>query len=212
MQLNYEGITIKKVAIKSTRARDNILNTFWQQSDIDLSNGLNFTSPGSIFVRFTHLQHHSFTYNITVTNTGKERMGTCRIFLAPKYDEGEGSWLFRDQKNLFIALDRFTVNCMYLLCDLFILHLIFIVKVGDNTIIRKSTESSVTIPFEQTFRDLNLRPPEPDNLQKFYFCGCGWPMHMLIPKGDSAGFPCELFVMISNYADDMVNAVFSQLK
>lgn len=110
-QLNYDGITVTNISIKSMKAPDNYLNTFWQQSDLDLSRGLDFQPRGSLYIRFTHLQHHEFTYNITVNNTGIERMGTCRIFIAPKFDEKGALWLFKDQKNMFIALDRFTINC-----------------------------------------------------------------------------------------------------
>ena len=41
-------------------------------------------------------------------------MGTCRIFIAPKFDERGLPMLFRDQKGLFVELDKFTVNCKYL--------------------------------------------------------------------------------------------------
>lgn len=76
---------------------------------------------------------------------------------------------------------------------------------GQNTIQRQSTDSSVTIPFERSFRNLEAnRPTGGDALEQFNFCGCGWPQHMLIPKGTPEGFNCHLFVMISNYADDRV--------
>lgn len=79
------------------------------------------------------------------------------------------------------------------------------VKPGQNTIERRSTESSVTIPYESTFRNLDLnRPGGGDSLEQFNFCGCGWPQHMLCPKGSREGFPMELFVMISDYKDDEV--------
>lgn len=78
-------------------------------------------------------------------------------------------------------------------------------KVGQNVIKRRSDESTVTIPFERTFRDLDTGRPINDDAQ-FNFCGCGWPQHMLIPKGTPEGFPCELFVMISNYEDDKVKS------
>lgn len=82
-----------------------------------------------------------------------------------------------------------------------------VVKPGRNTISRKSTESAITIPFEQTFRDLNdERPPEsdPEGLDRFNFCGCGWPHHMLLPKGTENGYSMQLFIMVSNYEDDKV--------
>lgn len=63
----------------------------------------------------------------------------------------------------------------------------------------------MTIPFERTFRDLSERPGGGSTLQQFNFCGCGWPHHMLVPKGSKEGFPMELFVMVSDYKDDAVS-------
>lgn len=65
----------------------------------------------------------------------------------------------------------------------------------------------MTIPFEQTFRDLDLnRPTGGTALDDFNFCGCGWPQHMLLPRGTAEGYPMHLFVMISNYDDDRVSS------
>ncbi|CAH1101426.1 unnamed protein product [Psylliodes chrysocephalus] len=190
-QLNYPGVTVEGIAVESGQSR-NTFNTFWQQSDIDLSRGMDFQPRGSVLARFTHLNHQAFNYRVTVNNTGAARQGTCRIFMAPKFDERGNPWLFRDQKLMMVELDRFKVN----------------LKQGQNTIMRASTDSSVTIPFERTFRDLDTsRPQGGDDLAGFNFCGCGWPQHMLIPRGntDSPGFRAELFVMISNFDDDRVD-------
>lgn len=83
----------------------------------------------------------------------------------------------------------------------------FPVNGGANTITRQSTESSVTIPFEQTFRDLSAQGNDPrqQGLAAFNFCGCGWPQHMLVPKGTEAGAQYQLFVMLSNYELDQVS-------
>ncbi|XP_018333662.1 phenoloxidase 1 isoform X2 [Agrilus planipennis] len=188
-QLTFDGVTVSDVSVSSQNSTPNVLNTFWQQSDVDLSRGMDFQPRGSVFARFTHLQHQPFRYTVTVDNNGAQRQGTCRIFLAPKFDERGNPWLFRDQKGLFIELDRFVVN----------------LRQGKNTITRNSTESSVTIPFERTFRNLDWdRPADQASLEQFNFCGCGWPQHLLIPKGTTDGYACELFVMISNYQDDRV--------
>lgn len=81
------------------------------------------------------------------------------------------------------------------------------VNAGENTITRLSTQSSVTIPFEQTFRDLSPQSGDPrrTNLAAFNFCGCGWPQHMLVPKGNEAGVTYQFFVMLSNYELDRVS-------
>lgn len=78
-----------------------------------------------------------------------------------------------------------------------------------NTIPRRSDESSVTIPFERTFRNLNDRPASGTDAEAaFNFCGCGWPHHLLIPKGTPEGMAYELFVMVSNFNDDRVLPFF----
>nr|Q8I6K2.1 RecName: Full=Phenoloxidase 2; AltName: Full=Prophenoloxidase-II; Flags: Precursor [Holotrichia diomphalia]BAC15602.1 prophenoloxidase-I [Holotrichia diomphalia] len=190
-QLDYAGVQITDVNIKTPNAPDNEFRTFWQQSDVDMSRGVDFQDPGSVFVRFTHLNHEPFSYNITVNNTGNGvQEGTCRIFLAPATDERGNPWLFNNQRVMFVEMDRFKVT----------------LRQGQNTITRNSTQSSVTIPFERTFRDLDTnRPAEgSEELDIFNFCGCGWPHHLLVPKGTPDGFKAQLFVMISNYADDKV--------
>lgn len=79
---------------------------------------------------------------------------------------------------------------------------LFSVKPGTFKIIRSSTESTVTIPFEQTYRDLSQVTEEKQAETRF--CGCGWPHNLLVPKGTPTGYPCELFVMISDYEQDKV--------
>lgn len=82
----------------------------------------------------------------------------------------------------------------------------FSVKSGSNTFERRSIESNVTIPYEQTFRDLSNRPTDGEALQNYNYCGCGWPDHLLIPKGSADGYPAELFVMISDAKNDIVSS------
>lgn len=75
-----------------------------------------------------------------------------------------------------------------------------------NDIRRRSDESSVTIPYERSFRRIGTRdqPVGGDALANFQFCGCGWPQHMLLPKGNGGGVQYDLFVMVSNFEDDTV--------
>lgn len=79
---------------------------------------------------------------------------------------------------------------------------------GNNTIPRASIDSSVTIPFERSFRDVDTNRPADGTAEaeQFNLCGCGWPQHLLVPKGEQGrGRLCDLFVMISNYADDRID-------
>ncbi|CAG9826092.1 unnamed protein product [Diabrotica balteata] len=186
-KLNFDNITIQDVQVQTAEGPANKLQTYWQQFDVDLSKGLDIKTHGPIFVRLTYLNHVPFTYKITVNNNSNgPTVGTCRIFMAPKFDEKGKTWLFRNQKNLFIELDKFKVN----------------LDPGTNTITRKSSESSVTIPFDRTYRNLDKNPSEGGDHEGF--CRCGWPENMLIPKGCD-NFEAELFVMISDYAGDRID-------
>ncbi|XP_012279901.1 phenoloxidase 2-like isoform X2 [Orussus abietinus] len=189
-QLGYPDVRVTDAEIVTPNASKNVLSTFWQQSDVDMSRGLDFVPRGSVLARYTHLQHVPYVYRIKVVNQSRTlKLGTCRIYMSPKTDERGLPMPFRDQKNFMIELDKFTVS----------------LKPGENQVERKSDESSVTIPFERTFRNLDAgRPTDVAQLEEFNFCGCGWPQHMLIPKGTKEGLRSELFVMISNYDNDKV--------
>lgn len=76
---------------------------------------------------------------------------------------------------------------------------------GSNSIRRRSDESSVTIPYERSFRRIGSKfTPTGAGLAEFQFCGCGWPAHMLLPKGSESGVQYDIFVMVSNFEDDTV--------
>ncbi|XP_023313615.1 phenoloxidase subunit 1-like [Trichogramma pretiosum] len=190
-QLGFAGIQVTEVRVNSPGSNPNTLSTHWTKSDIDLSRGLDFAPRGSTLVRITHLNHDEFTYSIGVNNnSGRPAIGTVRVFIAPKFNE-QGSLLsFNEQRLMMIEMDKFTE---------------FSVNNGRNVITRASTESALTIPFEATFRNLDEGRPDETDLQgsdRFNFCGCGWPQHMLVPKGTQQGYPMELFVMITNFQLD----------
>lgn len=143
-------------------------------------------------------------------------MGTCRIFMAPHNDERGTPFQLRDQRHVMCEMDRFIVGCNFnpffsfnsFSFALISHYLRQIVNPGNNLIRRESTDSSVTIPFERTFRDVDTNRPADGTTEseQFNLCGCGWPQHLLVPKGEEGrGTQCDLFVMISNYADDRID-------
>lgn len=95
--------------------------------------------------------------------------------------------LFRDQRLLMTEMDKFTVACKLSMCENAIAsstehqEYFFPVNPGPNTIPRRSTDSSVTIPFERTFRNLDQNRPNAGTTEEaeFNFCGCGWPQHVI---------------------------------
>lgn len=77
---------------------------------------------------------------------------------------------------------------------------------GENILEQRADQSSITIPYQKQFGTENLaRAPLDDKAyDDFKSCNCGWPDHMLLPKGSATGMSFDLFVMISNYDDDKV--------
>ncbi|XP_049297016.1 phenoloxidase 8-like [Anopheles funestus] len=190
-ELSFPGVTIvdATVQITSGKAARNRLLTFWQRTQVDLGTGLDFGPQGNVVATFTHIQHAPFAYQIMVHNeTVEQKKGTVRIFLAPIYDAYGEQLLLSEQRRYVLELDKFVVN----------LH------PGENRIIRHSDQSSVTIPYERTFRRIDAsNMPGSEN---FRFCNCGWPDHMLLPKGHPDGQPFDLFIMVSDYKDDAVSS------
>ncbi|XP_052872969.1 phenoloxidase 8-like [Anopheles cruzii] len=192
-QLGNEGVSVTSVGVQLTRPNTpaNVLLTYWQRSQVDLAAGLDFGPQGNVFASFTHLQHAPFSFRVEVNNaSGASKQATLRIWIAPKVDERGTALPFREQRQYFIEMDTATVT----------------LNPGMNTIVRRSDDSSVTIPYERTFRAIGTKaqPAAPSQLAQFRFCGCGWPAHMLLPKGSPEGVQFDLFAMVSDYAQDQV--------
>uniref|UniRef100_A0A182QSW5 Tyrosinase copper-binding domain-containing protein n=1 Tax=Anopheles farauti TaxID=69004 RepID=A0A182QSW5_9DIPT len=193
VDLSNPGVNLLSLETELNRHASvkNRLLTFWQRSQVDLGAGLDFGPDGNVYVTFTHLQHAAFNYRLQVAYSGTARPATVRIFLAPKRNEKGVALTFEEQRRLVIEMDRFKVN----------------LTPGINNIIRRSTNSSVTIPYERTFRNVSQT-----NLgdASFRFCGCGFPAHMLVPKGDTVGVQYDLFAMLSDYNKDKVDPPFDE--
>jgi len=110
-QLDFPGVQITDIGVQTPNQPANLISTFWTKSDVDLSRGLDFTPRGPVLARFTHLNHTDFTYRIIANNRNNaSRQGTVRIFIAPRQDERGLPYVFRDQKELMIEMDKFTVS------------------------------------------------------------------------------------------------------
>ncbi|XP_046990320.1 phenoloxidase 2-like isoform X2 [Schistocerca americana] len=186
-QLTFPGVNVSGIELITANSIKNEFTTFWQKSDVDLSRGLDFAPGGAVYARITHLQHAPYLFAVQVSNSGPPRTGTVRIFLAPKFNEQGRPMLFREQKNLFIEMDKFTVH----------------LKTGLNVFWRESKKSSVTATVGSPLKNLNNSDPQ--SQEAGGYCSCGWPRHLMIPKGKPEGLPAHLFVMISDYAIDRVD-------
>lgn len=64
-ELNFNGIEVSKVELADEKGNFvDELKTFWQKSVIDLENGLDFSAPGTLLARLTHLNYETFSYKL----------------------------------------------------------------------------------------------------------------------------------------------------
>nr|CCA94925.1 hemocyanin subunit d [Mastigoproctus giganteus] len=182
-ELDFPGIHILSTTVKSKVA--NVIHTTLKQDSLELHHGIPL--KGSVKVKYEHLDHDQFDYSIVVDNkTGKDKHATARIFLAPKYDELGNRIILDEQRRMYIEMDKFRVD----------LH------PGKNTITRSSDKSSVTITHVPTFDELEAGIGVGENDSEF--CSCGWPSHMLVPRGTTRGMKFQLFVMLTDFEKDDV--------
>lgn len=71
---------------------------------------------------------------------------------------------------------------------------VYSVKVGDNVITRNYKDANICNWFthESEYFNRAKKNPRPGNLDLF-----GWPSNLLLPKGNSRGYPCQLFAIVT---------------
>uniref|UniRef100_A0A240PM30 Tyrosinase copper-binding domain-containing protein n=1 Tax=Anopheles epiroticus TaxID=199890 RepID=A0A240PM30_9DIPT len=193
-ELSNGNVTLEalETQLDRTGGAVNSLVTFLERSQVDLGAGLDFGPTGSAFISFTHLQCAPFVYRLRINSSARaNRQDTVRIFLLPRQNEQGRPLSFDDRRLMAIELDSFRVN----------------LRPGMNSIVRRSTNSSVTIPYERTFG--NVVQANAGDAQS-RFCGCGWPAHMLLPKGNANGVEFDLFAMVSRFEDDNANVEYDE--
>jgi len=147
-------------------------------------------------VLIKHLVHQPFLYVIKLENTVPLVQSiTLRIFLCPISEQQD--------RRAWIEMDKFVY-------ELQPSEKAVIVRKGEqSSVVRKPAvmipKVSGTGPLEiPTVFDEHgmLRSDlvaEEDN-----YCGCGWPYHLLVPKGTSSGMPFRLLVVATDWQIDRV--------
>ncbi|XP_068228541.1 phenoloxidase 3-like [Palaemon carinicauda] len=193
-ELGVPGVRVTRVGVIQEGVPNN-LKTGWSQRDFEAGRGLDFGSTAPVLLRLTHLDHKRFDYHLQIVNSlSAEKEVTVRIFLAPTLDERGNRMNFMDQRLLWAEMDKFVTK----------------LTPGENNLVRSSLDSSITGPEEATFRELEAgREIELGSQDAIEFgqCGCGWPQHMLLPRGMPQGMDYQLFVILSDYARDRVEQV-----
>merc|ERR1712050_723615 len=134
--LNWEGVTIESVSIEGS------LETYFEDFEFSLTNAVDDTEeiadvPISAVVK--RLNHKPFSFVLNINN-GKDAEVTAsgRIYLCPRRDNNDVPFHPNVGRWGCIEMDKFWVN----------------LAPGANTIVRKASESAVTVPDSLSFDNM----------------------------------------------------------
>ncbi|XP_068211336.1 hemocyanin B chain-like [Palaemon carinicauda] len=195
---NREDLLFPGVSVLSIDV-DKDLKTFFEDYEFDLRNAVD-SAEGiqdvDLKANVRRLNHEDFSFVAEVTNNnGGNVLATFRIFLCPQYDNNLVEYTFSHGYWQCIEMDKFWKN----------------LSPGSNRVIRKSTDSSVTVPDTPSFQTLIDAADQAvtsggtlDVSQ--YERSCGIPNRMLLPKGKIDGMEFALILAVTDGSTDALNA------
>ncbi|ROT63387.1 hemocyanin subunit L3 [Penaeus vannamei] len=138
-------------------------------------------------VSIENLSVDDFAYNIEITNNNdKEVLTTVRIFAWPHRDNNGIEYTFDEGRWNSIELDKFWVK----------------LSPGSNHIVRKSSESAVTVPdvpsFDTLFKKTEAALGGADSGLTEFESATGIPNRFLLPKGNEQGLEFDLVVAVTD--------------
>jgi hypothetical protein len=128
-----------------------------------------------------YLDHEEFCYFLRFENESDQPQKiTVRIFLVATE--------FADERRLWIEMDKFSHSLN---------------PKQKAVVFRPGKLSSVV---RKPARRPPDPPPQPHPGEDPNYCDCGWPYHLLLPRGTQAGMDFRLMVMLTDYQADLVGA------
>lgn len=185
-----EELDFKDVHLNHFSVQGN-LETYFEDFEFDIVGAVDDTekiADVNLTAIIKRLNHKSFYYDMDIMNErSAPALATIRIYLCPiadyngvPYEADYGRWMCID-------LDKFWR----------------VVEPGNNHFVRKSEESSVTVPDIPSFRYLIEKADHAfefdhhPHLEKFRRT-CGIPARMLIPKGTVKGLDFQVWAMVTD--------------
>lgn len=133
-----------------------------------------------------HLDHRDFGYVIRIQNTSGRRVGvTLRIFLVPEE--------FAADRRAWIEMDKFPATLGPRV------KAVVARWGGLSSVVQKPVHrppSGRREPITSTADGGAWQDPN--------YCNCGWPFHLLLPRGTQDGLACQLLVLATDAATDQV--------
>jgi len=175
-ELSFPGVTIVESKV-STVGRNNQLWTMFDDVSVQLY-GSAIQADNSFMARYKRLNHFPFEYEFVVNSDSDNVKAKVRIYLIPKDTPNPKS-------PLVVEMDKFLVT----------------LTKGRNKITRKDLEAVTAGKRQRTLLELEIdlssnvdgiNTVELDELD-----GCGWPQHLMVPKGTPSGKEFTMVVMLS---------------
>jgi len=188
-EIEFPGVHLNDVHIEGE------LQTFFENFDFDLKMAVDSSEAVEevdVVASVPRLNHKDFAYSFDVTNdNGADAHAVVRVFLCPRRDNNGIIFSFEEGRWHCIEMDKFWHK----------------LAPGKNTFMRKSSESSVTIPdipsFSQLIHDADAAVAAGSALdQAAHTRSCGIPNRMLLPKGKSQGMEFALAVAVTDGHED----------
>ena len=219
IELAYTSLKVEKVSIVTdsdpkinnlpiekdclyTKMTKETFTVYWAQGTTPAGNA---NHAEKLYIDFPTLVHYPFDYHFTivlnrsppfsVTNPSEKPKDIdidtyklmFRVFMAPKSEVKD----LNRRRRHFVELDSFTREIKWDAQQGFY---------GTQTfeITRKSKDSTVAMQPVPTVEDISegkLGKPKS-------FCGCGWPLNLLIPRGTPTGMEADLFVLVTDWKKD----------
>ena len=129
--------------------------------------------------RLQYLDHRDFAYFLRLENpSGGDAEVTVRIFLAPVARAGE--------RRGWMEMDKFRAS----------------VGAGRKVVLARRAALSSVVQKPASHTPHPRREPGRDAAANY--CSCGWPFHLLVPRGTAEGMRFRLLVMVTDWNLDRV--------
>ncbi|HEX2086731.1 MAG TPA: hypothetical protein VHF89_13710 [Solirubrobacteraceae bacterium] len=128
-------------------------------------------------VPVTHLTHRAFSVLLPIRNASEDgQRVTVRLFLAPEERQ--------DDRRAWIELDKFDAR----------------LAAGEETVLHRPTRLASVVRKPTAPEPQFVQPPA--RTPREQYCRCGWPYHLLLPRGTEDGLPFRLAAIVTDFALD----------
>merc|ERR1712212_946037 len=186
----WEGIDLTEISIEGS------LETYFEDYEFSITNAVDDTEnvnevPLTAVVK--RLNHKPFAFKMVVNNNkGAPAIASARIYMCPRRDANGVAFHPNSGRWGCIEMDKFYIE----------------LAAGENTILRKDSESTVTIPDTPSFDSIKEKTAsaleggsDSTGLEDFTR-NCGIPDRLLLPKGKENGLEMVLMAFLEDGVAD----------